>query len=131
MADTHDLKKEQERYYKVFGALATLTVITVAISSMKVGITLAIILALLVATTKASLVASFFMHLSHERKLIYLVMGLTMFMFLFMMLFIFGTVSDPLTGTKNLNFEYHVEKSDGHGGHTKEAKPAHEAGEHH
>ncbi|MCA9403588.1 MAG: cytochrome C oxidase subunit IV family protein [Candidatus Omnitrophica bacterium] len=117
MAETTDFKKEQALYYKVFGTLAVLTVVTVAISSLKIGIALAIFLALFVATTKASLVASFFMHLSHEKKLIYLVMSLTAFMFLFMMIFIVYTVHDVPDGTKNLNFEYHVEKPDAHGTH--------------
>ena len=132
MADTQDFKKEQALYYKVFGSLAVLTVVTVAISNMQHGIALGIFLALFVATTKASLVASFFMHLSHERKLIYLVLGMTVFFFIYMMGFIIiGNYSVP-QGTKNLNFEYHKEKTGGHGHSDHEAAPKHEdAGGHH
>ena len=62
-------------YGKVFAALMVLTVITVAI-----GIYLRfenefvnVLLALLVACVKGSLVAMFFMHLKYEGKLIYLI----------------------------------------------------------
>jgi cytochrome c oxidase subunit 4 len=62
-------------YMKVFGALVTLTIITVCI-----GIFLRfeseavnVLLALLIAATKASLVAFFFMHLKFESKLIYMI----------------------------------------------------------
>lgn len=130
MAEATDFKKEQALYYKVFGSLAVLTIITVAISSFHVGIALAVFLALLVATTKASLVASFFMHLSHEKKLIYVVMGLTAFLLVFMMIFIISATNNVPQGTHNLNFEYHTEKTTDHGGHSR-AGEAHDPGGHH
>jgi cytochrome c oxidase subunit IV len=62
-------------YLKVFATLVVLTVITVCI-----GIFLRfdseavnVLLALLIAATKASLVALFFMHLKFESKLIYMI----------------------------------------------------------
>ncbi len=62
-------------YLKVFAALMVLTIITVAI-----GIFLRfenefvnVLLALLVAAVKGSLVAMYFMHLKYEGKLIYLI----------------------------------------------------------
>src|SRR5262245_46677194 len=62
-------------YLKIFGALVILTIITVLI-----GIALRfeneavnVLLALLIAATKASLVALFFMHLKFEGKLIYMI----------------------------------------------------------
>lgn len=131
MADTHDFKKEQTLYYKVFGTLAVLTVVTVAISNLQHGVILGIVLALLVAITKASLVASFFMHLSHEKKLIYVVLVGVVFLFIYMMGFIvFGSFSVP-QGTKNLNFEYYSEKTRGQDHHGQAELTVKEAGGHH
>ena len=75
------VRKEVRRYLMVFGALAVLTVITVFISYLPLPTWQAIVLGLLVATVKASLVAAFFMHLLSERKLIYAVLVLTVFFF--------------------------------------------------
>ncbi len=134
MSDTaHDTSKEVSNYFKVFGSLAVLTVITVAISNLKVGVALAVFLALLVATTKASLVASVFMHLNHEKKLIYVVLGFTAFFFVSMViLLVISNYSTP-EGTRNLNMDYRVEQKAGHHGHAEHADHEHhaEAGAHH
>jgi cytochrome c oxidase subunit 4 len=73
--------KEIRKYLYVFGALAILTLITVAISYLHLPIHEAVILALVVASIKGSLVAAFFMHLISERKLIYAVLLVTVFFF--------------------------------------------------
>jgi cytochrome c oxidase subunit 4 len=75
------IRKEMRRYLYVLGALAVLTVITVAISRLHLPTHEAVILALIVATIKGSLVAAFFMHLISERKLIYAVLVITIFFF--------------------------------------------------
>lgn len=75
------IRKEIRKYLYVFGGLAVLTLITVAISQLHLPTWQAIILALAVATVKGSLVAAFFMHLVTERKLIYAVLLLTVFFF--------------------------------------------------
>ena len=59
------------RYLAVFGALLALTALTVAVSYVDLPTTLAIGVGLAIALTKAALVALFFMHLIHERGLIY------------------------------------------------------------
>jgi cytochrome c oxidase subunit IV len=84
--DGHDnspeaVKKEIRRYLMVLGALAVLTLVTVAISSLKLPTWQAIALGLAVATIKGSLVAAFFMHLISERKLIFAVLLFTVFFF--------------------------------------------------
>lgn len=84
--DGHDnspeaIKKEMRKYLMVFGALAVLTIVTVAISQLHLPTHLAILLALSVAIVKGSLVAAFFMHLISERKLIFAVLGFTVFFF--------------------------------------------------
>ena len=57
-------------YVMVFVALAVLTVVTVAISYLQLPTALAIMVAMVVATVKASLVAGYFMHLLSEEKVI-------------------------------------------------------------
>jgi cytochrome c oxidase subunit 4 len=75
------IRREIRKYLIVFGALAILTVITVAISRLHLPTWQAVSLALVVAAIKGSLVAAFFMHLLSERKLIYAVLALTVFFF--------------------------------------------------
>ncbi|HEX6100604.1 MAG TPA: cytochrome C oxidase subunit IV family protein [Thermoanaerobaculia bacterium] len=79
--DPEHVRAEIRRYLMVFGALAVLTIVTVAISQLHLPTWQAIALGLLVATVKGSLVAAFFMHLLSERKLIYAVLVLTVFFF--------------------------------------------------
>ena len=64
------VKQEVRVYVMVFTALAGLTVVTVAISYLHLPTALAISVALVVATVKAGLVASYFMHLISEEKVI-------------------------------------------------------------
>ncbi|HEX8408161.1 MAG TPA: cytochrome C oxidase subunit IV family protein [Thermoanaerobaculia bacterium] len=75
------IRKEIRKYMMVFGALAVLTIVTVAISRLHLPTWQAIALGLVVATVKGTLVAAFFMHLLSERKLIYAVLALTVFFF--------------------------------------------------
>jgi cytochrome c oxidase subunit 4 len=89
MTDAHasdDISKHVRTYFMVFGALLLLTGITVAVSYLHLQVHEAIIVALLIATIKGSLVALFFMHLNHERKLIYWVLMLTAVFFFVLML---------------------------------------------
>lgn len=86
MHDGHDnspeaIRKEIRRYLMVLGMLGILTLVTVAISTLKLPTWQAIALGLAVATVKGSLVAAFFMHLISERKLIYAVLVFTVFFF--------------------------------------------------
>jgi cytochrome c oxidase subunit IV len=77
----HDVKKEIRIYMLVFGALLFLTIVTVAVSYLHLNIFGAVMVALFVATIKAALVACFFMHLISERKLIYIILGVTVIFF--------------------------------------------------
>lgn len=67
-------------YWGIFGALIVLTLITVRVSYYDFG-SANIIIALVVATLKASLVAAFFMHLRHD-KLFNTLAFLSAFLFL-------------------------------------------------
>lgn len=66
-------------YLGVFTALLVLTVITVLISYWHLPKVPAILVGLMIATVKASLVAAFFMHLKGERLIIYGLLGVTLF----------------------------------------------------
>lgn len=66
--DGESIRKHVNVYFKVFGALAVLTVITVAVSYLNLGVGAAVPVALVIAAVKAALVALFFMHLKGETK---------------------------------------------------------------
>ena len=61
-----------------------LTAVTVGISHIHLPFTFAVILALVVASTKASLVGLYFMHLISEKTAIYLTLLLTAVLFVFL-----------------------------------------------
>jgi cytochrome c oxidase subunit 4 len=84
-ASTDEIKKHVRVYVTVFIALMLLTAVTVGISTFHVETHLAIILALCIATIKASLVAAYFMHLISEKKLIYAALVLTAVFFCVLM----------------------------------------------
>lgn len=89
-----EIKQETRIYVLVFAALAALTLITVAVSYLDLTIGVAVVVALLIASIKGSLVAGFFMHLIGERKLIYYVLLLTL-VFLVALIFLpMGSIAD-------------------------------------
>lgn len=55
-------------YFKVFGALMVLTALTVITAQVDLGGWANIVLAMFIATIKASLVLMFFMHLYYDNK---------------------------------------------------------------
>ena len=94
-----DIKKSVKTYFMIFGALMVLTIITVGVSYVHLPVAAAVTVALIVATIKGSLVARYFMHLLHERKVIYWVLALTVIFFVFMMFVPLLTNSDKIPGT--------------------------------
>ena len=91
-----DVSKHVKTYFMVFGALMAFTIITVGVSYLHLPTHEAIIVALFIATIKGSLVALFFMHLNHERRLIYLVLTLTVLFFVFLMTIPLSTNLDKI-----------------------------------
>ena len=74
MTEQH-VHKHVRQYLTVFAVLLVLTVVTVLASRLDLGVTGGIILALIIAGVKGTLVAGVFMHLfSDKRKLIYVVL---------------------------------------------------------
>jgi cytochrome c oxidase subunit IV len=80
-----DIKKHVRTYIMVFVALAILTAVTVGVSYLHLPTFETIIVALVIATVKGSLVAAFFMHLISERSTIYWVLGICVVLFAVLM----------------------------------------------
>lgn len=95
-AHSIDIKKHIRAYILVFVALLGLTSVTVVVSYLHLSVTYAIIVALIIATIKGSLVASYFMHLISEKKLIYFMLLLTFVFFLVLIFLPVGAVSDKV-----------------------------------
>ncbi len=88
-AHDHDSPEAVKKYVRacmvVFASLMVLTIVTVAVSYLHLSTPLAITVALIVAATKASLVAAYFMHLLNEVKLIFWVLILSAAFFVALM----------------------------------------------
>ncbi len=80
----HPHRPEVNIYIAVFVALAVLTVTTVLVSYWHLPILAGVAVAMMIATVKASLVATFFMHLKGERAFIYGILAMTVFFVLFL-----------------------------------------------
>lgn len=69
MGDAAEARKHFKSYMMVFAALGVLTIITVAVSRVHFGShSTNVVVALLIAALKASLVAAVFMHLKWEKS---------------------------------------------------------------
>ena len=90
-ASQDEIRKHVRTYILVFVALLGLTVVTVAVSYLHLSIVPAVIVALFIASVKGALVASYFMHLISEKKLVYVTLVLTVVFFI-------ALISLPLLG---------------------------------
>ena len=80
-----DIQHHIKIYMNVFIALAVLTLVTVAVSFLKVSFIEAFFIAITVATIKGSLVLSYFMHLLDEKPAVIWILATTMIAFLILM----------------------------------------------
>lgn len=96
-----DISKHVRGYLIIGGTLILGTILTVLASYVELGHHWNIVLALVIATVKASLVALFFMHLISEKQMIYLVLSFTAFFFIGLMFITISAYHDfpPLTVT--------------------------------
>jgi caa(3)-type oxidase subunit IV len=95
-SDQESIRKSLKTYWLVGAALFVFTGITVAVNQVHLAIPLAITVALIIATMKGSMVASIFMHLSHEKKWIYGALILTVIGFAILMLVPSLTLNDGI-----------------------------------
>jgi caa(3)-type oxidase subunit IV len=113
----HDVRKDLKRYITVFVLLLIGTLLTVAAWKWggdlmtQIGLhptlTLTIVIALVIATIKAFLVAGYFMHLISERKAIYAVLGATAFFFVALMYLVVWSRDEMPRGTRYWANETH------------------------
>lgn len=96
-ADPAELQKHVKKYLWIGAILILFTGFTIWLSFIELPThSLNIIVGMIVATFKASLVALIFMHLNHERPLIYKFLAFTtVFCVVLFVLFIFSN-ADPL-----------------------------------
>ena len=95
-SDEDSIRKSIKTYWMVGAALFVFTGITVAVNHIHLAVPLAITVALIIATMKGSMVASIFMHLSHEKKWIYGSLILTVIGFAVLMLIPSLTMNDHI-----------------------------------
>ena len=110
-SDQESIRKSLKTYWMVGAALFVFTGITVAVNQVHLAVPFAITVALVIAATKGSMVASIFMHLSHEKKWVYGALILTVIGFAILMLVPSLTINDSI-GTP-----IHVEAPAEHAGH--------------
>ena len=97
---THDVAVQVKGYMAVFGTLLVLTLVTVGVSYLELPEFETVIVALAIATVKASLVAMFFMHLKGERPMVMWPLGLTAVLFAAMLAFVLLSEADHLFGAR-------------------------------
>jgi cytochrome c oxidase subunit 4 len=96
----NDVGVQVKGYLMVFGALLVLTIVTVAVSYLNLPMTPTVIVAIAIASVKASLVAMFFMHLKGERPMVFWSLGLTGVLFVALFAFLLWSEGDHLIGTE-------------------------------
>lgn len=79
------IKKHVKTYWAVGGILFFFTIVTVAVSTFSLPIAMGVLVALTIAGIKGGFVASIFMHLNHERKIIYQILAVTIAFFIALM----------------------------------------------
>ena len=89
-----EIQKHKKLYLGVFYALMVLTVVTWAASFLPVGMAMAVMIAMLIAIVKSSLVIGFFMHMIGEKKVIVWAMLLCLAFFAVLMVVPVLTVED-------------------------------------
>lgn len=95
-SDSAEIKKNLRKYWMIGGMLLVFTMITVAASYLNLGVAAGVTVALIIATMKGSMVASVFMHLSHEKRWIYGSLILTVLGFIILMTVPMFTVMDTI-----------------------------------
>ena len=113
-SDPEAIRKSIRSYLMIGAALFVFTVITVAVNQVHLAVPLAITLALIIATMKGSMVASVFMHLSHERKWIYGALILTVIGFIILMTVPSFTVMDGIGTPIHVEAPAAAEHGSGH-----------------
>ena len=94
-SSAEEIKAHLKIYYMVFGALAVLTVVTVAVARLEVSIGMAVAIAMFIACIKGSLVSCYCMHLISERGMIFWVLIICVLFFFVLLLLPVITQFEP------------------------------------
>ena len=94
-----DTGNSLRKYWMIGGALYVFTVITVAVNQVHLAVPFAVTVALIIACLKGGMVASVFMHLSHEKAWIYGALVLTVAFFVVLLALPILTTGDTF-GTR-------------------------------
>ena len=108
------VKNSIRTYIMIGAALFVFTAITVAVNQVHLAVPFAITVALIIAATKGSMVASVFMHLSQEKKWIYGALLLTLAGFIIL---IFVPLFTVLDGIGTMSETARAAEQAAHGGH--------------
>ncbi len=93
MADTPEqILKDMKKYWRIGWILLACTVLTVVVAEITPSVTIG----LGIATVKAGLVALIFMHLNHEKSMIYKVLVYTVFFAMGLLFLTILHLYDPL-----------------------------------
>lgn len=87
-----DIEGQIRVYFLVFGGLAVLTALTVAVAYLDLPIVPAVIVGLSIATVKGGLVAGYFMHLISEKQIIYVLLAFTFFFMVAMLILLSSSI---------------------------------------
>jgi caa(3)-type oxidase subunit IV len=96
----HGVAVQVRGYIMVFAMLLVLTLVTVAVSSLHLPVAPAIAVGLTIAAVKAALVAAVFMHLRHERPVIYAALTLAAVVVVALFGITLWTEADHAPGTR-------------------------------
>ena len=96
-SDQESIRKTIRTYWMIGAALFVFTGITVAANQVHLAVPIAITVALIIATMKGSMVASVFMHLSHEKQWIYGALILTVVFFIVLIFVPLFTIKDGIS----------------------------------
>ena len=95
-SEADHVRQSIRKYVSIGAALFLFTGITVAVNQVHLAVPFAITVALIIAVTKGSMVASVFMHLSNEKKWIYGSLLLTVVFFIVLLSVPSFTVMDTI-----------------------------------
>ena len=97
-------------YLRVFAALGVLTAMTVGVAYVDMPASMGVMVALLIAVTKATLIGAFFMHLRHEGAIINYSLGVCLLLVMVLLLFVMpdiGVVEEEVRSVRDSEMAAH------------------------
>ncbi len=121
-------------YYTIFGCLAVLTFLTVLVSRLHLPPVAAVVMAFLIAISKATLVVAFFMHLKYDPKVLRIMCVVPVVLTMIAMMALMPDIAmsgpqaaGPTDVARQIIAEYEAGGGAGHGSQHAEGAEGHEA----